>query len=412
MATFAVSYTPSGSVTAANLAATRLDQASNGLVRGTGGGTPALVSADSVDRVLTVQPADWFFNGYWASATGSGTVTIAANASGNPRIDVVVAQIDTTTTPTASYAIVQGTPAGSPTVPALNTNGAIWQLALCQVAVANGAVALVPGNLTDLRPVHASGGFYSTPTLHAAEHLLIGSDPIGFMGELAWPELQALGPVLSGQSEQQALQDIGKLTIPSLSTYTVPAGFNLYITSLTASSAGIYQVTGGASGTQDVFTFNIAGTVSFPSPLILGPGMTFGNRTGTPSTFLRGVLIKQTRAIPVTAFALAVSSGTTYTVPAGSWFVLTNVFSPFAGAASATLAIDGVVYNMPGFGTGLNYLTVSGPSSSFGCSLLDSSGYVVVGPARPLLLPPGAALTNPGASLATNISGYLWSQAG
>jgi hypothetical protein len=82
------------------------------------------------------------------------TVPIAANASGNPRIDLVVlrdydgaADGGSASADKGTIEVVQGTPAGSPTVPSLPA-GAI---PLAQVAVANGASSIVTANITDLR---------------------------------------------------------------------------------------------------------------------------------------------------------------------------------------------------------------------------------------------------------------------
>lgn len=82
------------------------------------------------------------------------TVPIAANASGNPRIDLVVlrdydAAVDggSASADKGTVEVVQGTPSGSPVAPAV-PDGAI---PLAQVAVANGASSIVAANITERR---------------------------------------------------------------------------------------------------------------------------------------------------------------------------------------------------------------------------------------------------------------------
>lgn len=87
--------------------------------------------------------------------TAAVTVTLAANASGNPRNDLVVAQVNLagTNTTAGSIAIVQGAAAASPVDPALTQNiSGIWQTPLARVRVANGAATITSSNITDLRP--------------------------------------------------------------------------------------------------------------------------------------------------------------------------------------------------------------------------------------------------------------------
>jgi hypothetical protein len=64
--------------------------------------------------------------------------TIAANASGNPRIDTVVVQADYALQ-TIRLVLKQGTPAASPVAPALTQSANImWEIPLADIAVANG----------------------------------------------------------------------------------------------------------------------------------------------------------------------------------------------------------------------------------------------------------------------------------
>lgn len=76
------------------------------------------------------------------------TVAIAANASGNPRIDTIVLR-KSWAAQEVRAAILQGTPAASPVPAALTTTaGVTWEIAIADVAVANGAVSITNANIT------------------------------------------------------------------------------------------------------------------------------------------------------------------------------------------------------------------------------------------------------------------------
>lgn len=109
------------------------------------------VYGDSSGRQVKVKTGRACVRGHWYENTAVETVAIAANASGNPRIDRVVLRLD----PSANsivLAVVQGTPAGSPSAPSLTqTDVATYELTLARVAVANGASTIAAGDVTDER---------------------------------------------------------------------------------------------------------------------------------------------------------------------------------------------------------------------------------------------------------------------
>lgn len=96
-------------------------------------------------------------------STATVNLAIAANASGNPRIDRVVAVWNRQAvgyagvTPninpkTCRVAVLQGVPAGAPAAPALTQNPAtVYMIPLAQVYVANGAVSITNANITSER---------------------------------------------------------------------------------------------------------------------------------------------------------------------------------------------------------------------------------------------------------------------
>ena len=85
---------------------------------------------------------------YFSSATETLTVTTAA---ANPRIDLVVLELNPTAN-TTILKMVNGTPAASPVAPTpTQTTDAIFQLVLAQVSVPASATTISAGNVTDVR---------------------------------------------------------------------------------------------------------------------------------------------------------------------------------------------------------------------------------------------------------------------
>lgn len=89
--------------------------------------------------------------GHWYDSDAVETLAISANSSGNPRIDRVVLQLDPSADE-AVLAVLTGTPAASPSAPALTqTDDGVYELSLGFVAVANGAAGIDAGNVSDDR---------------------------------------------------------------------------------------------------------------------------------------------------------------------------------------------------------------------------------------------------------------------
>jgi hypothetical protein len=99
-----------------------------------------------------------FVQGYYFEVhTGSETLAIGAAHPTLPRIDRVVVRRDLAGR-TAALAVLAGTPAASPTAPALTQVAAgVWEIALASVAVAAAAASIVDANITDERGPRATG---------------------------------------------------------------------------------------------------------------------------------------------------------------------------------------------------------------------------------------------------------------
>jgi hypothetical protein len=82
-------------------------------------------------------------------------LVIGANAAGATRLDLVVARADFVND-RVEFDVVAGVAGGGS--PALVQTAAVWEIALARVSVANGAVSIVAGNITDLRTMIAGGG--------------------------------------------------------------------------------------------------------------------------------------------------------------------------------------------------------------------------------------------------------------
>lgn len=89
------------------------------------------------------------------------TLAIAANGSGNARIDTVVLQADYALQ-TVRLAVLTGTPAASPSAPSLTQSaGVLWEIPLANIAVASGFTTISNSNITQRQEwVNAPPGVY------------------------------------------------------------------------------------------------------------------------------------------------------------------------------------------------------------------------------------------------------------
>lgn len=92
----------------------------------------------------------WALHGY--HSVSGATLSLPENVSGQPRVDVVVLDVDYSAD-SASVVALAGTPAASPVAPALTQiAGLRWQVPLAHVSVAPGAGVLPVTALRDVRP--------------------------------------------------------------------------------------------------------------------------------------------------------------------------------------------------------------------------------------------------------------------
>lgn len=135
-----------------------------------GGVTNELVIGAGTGMQVTVGTGEAFVHGTWYQNDASATLAVTAADPTNPRIDRVVLR-RTASSNTLVAAMLDGTPAGSPSAPSLTQSAATWEISLAQVAVAAGATSIVGGNITDERTIKANGvpknliAFYTSATV-------------------------------------------------------------------------------------------------------------------------------------------------------------------------------------------------------------------------------------------------------
>lgn len=145
---------------------------------------PLMGSGVSPDPGLTVQatgPASASVNvtagsalvdGRWYNSSATVNLPIDAEVSGNPRIDTIVLR-RVAATQTIRLAVLKGAPNVAPTAPALTTTAATWEIPLADIAVANGFVTIVAGNITPNRHwANAADGVYLRDILNNSGALL------------------------------------------------------------------------------------------------------------------------------------------------------------------------------------------------------------------------------------------------
>jgi hypothetical protein len=120
---------------------------------------PGGIFADSILGILSasapggmtvrVSPGNAMIRGFLYKNDANKDLTIGANVSGSLRIDTVVLRLVPTSN-ICTAQVIAGTPgAGAPTL--TQVPGGTWDFPLADVSVANGAVSIVAGNLSDRR---------------------------------------------------------------------------------------------------------------------------------------------------------------------------------------------------------------------------------------------------------------------
>jgi hypothetical protein len=138
-------------------------------------GTPDMTVLIATGDIV-IPYLDHLFHGW---CTAGNSVAINSNSSGNPRYTTVVAYEDLTVVSSANsnnpsamvFMAVDGSPAGSPSVPsdvviqaAIGAGNPFVRLA--EVYVANGATSIITANITDVRPIFKLFGLLNLPVVY------------------------------------------------------------------------------------------------------------------------------------------------------------------------------------------------------------------------------------------------------
>lgn len=121
----------------------------NGVIQNAGNG--AQVKPQAVpNKTVYVDTGVIFIEGAMRIVESVTNLTVADNASGNPRIDRIVARLNYTDRK-IEFAVKQGTPGAVPVAPALTRNATVYELALADITLANGYTSITTGVITDQR---------------------------------------------------------------------------------------------------------------------------------------------------------------------------------------------------------------------------------------------------------------------
>lgn len=114
-------------------------------------GNMLAVTADGSGRQVFVADGAAIIRGHYYMSDASKTIAIAANASGQTRVDRIVLRLDPTANAVTTV-VRQGTPGSGP--PALNrTDVGLYEISLAQVTVANGATNIAAGDVSGERTI-------------------------------------------------------------------------------------------------------------------------------------------------------------------------------------------------------------------------------------------------------------------
>lgn len=109
-----------------------------------------LVYADSTGMQVKVKSGRSWIQGHFFESDAEEILPINTANATNPRIDRIILRLDWNVN-TIQLAVLQGTPATSPSVPALTKNTSRWEIPLAQIRVNAGATTIASANVTDER---------------------------------------------------------------------------------------------------------------------------------------------------------------------------------------------------------------------------------------------------------------------
>lgn len=108
------------------------------------------VYADSTGMQVKVKTGAAWVKGHYYESDVEELLAIGNASSTNPRIDRIIIRLDWTAN-TIQLAVLQGTPAVSPSAPDITQNTSRWEISLAQILVGANVFTIPAGNVTDER---------------------------------------------------------------------------------------------------------------------------------------------------------------------------------------------------------------------------------------------------------------------
>lgn len=108
------------------------------------------VYADNSGLQVKVKSGTAWIEGFYVKSDAEEIVALSTADASNPRLDRIILRLDRGAN-TITLTKLTGTPAGSPSAPALTQNSSIWEISLAQVYVAATDTLIAAGDVTDER---------------------------------------------------------------------------------------------------------------------------------------------------------------------------------------------------------------------------------------------------------------------
>ena len=320
------------------------------------------VYGDSSGMQVKVRSGFAVVRGFAYQNTTNGQTVAIDTASSNPRIDLIVLRLDPSAN-TIVLAVVKGTPATTPTAPALTQNDTtgIYEMEIGRVTVPALASVIAAGNVSDTRPCLPVGVGVWTTTQR----------PTGVQGQMGWNTTTSQLEVYTGSAWQEVKPsaiDASTISSGTLSISRIADGSIGTDKLFTNVGTGVLLGVDAGPGIKGIPFYHVdySGMVNNPTVgttyTTTGPSVTTGGTNDqiivTGTAFIgsaaadRTIFIKITQGSTVIKeFSQWVGSGQTatvsMTVPHSAGYSATTYKMNYKSSSSTTTSIDG-------------YLTVQG----------------------------------------------------
>jgi hypothetical protein len=217
------------------------------------------VTGDSSGMNVKLAAGFAIVRGHIYHNTAELTLTISP-AAAQPRIDLVVLELDPTGNAITAK-VIDGTASATPTPPTLTqTNDAIYQLAIASVAVGANVTTISAGNVTDTRPfTGAQWGVWTTSTRPTSPRVGLA----GYNTTTAQPEFWngTAWTVFTPAEISAAIITSGTLSMDRIGTEAITAG-KLATNSVTEVKINNSAVTTDKVANSAITTAKLASTAS------------------------------------------------------------------------------------------------------------------------------------------------------